>query len=339
MSGLSQPRPTASVSAVKMHMGAAKLLGLPIEDLLDAAGLRAEDLADAEARIDMDKAVRLIRRATQLCPKPSYGLFVGENFHPTKLNLVGYLVLNAETLLDAFTLFQRYQQVIGDAFLWTSDEVSGGTEFYIDQIRIPEISVVAQEFSPTALLISLRVMAQHAIVPLRAQFAHSEPTWRAEYNRIFACPIEFEATRSGFVIRHEDLNRPVIHADPSLKTRFEQLAETALNRLAENVPTSRRVAQALLRQMPGEEPEIESIAKSLAVSVRALQAALQDEGTSFKKLVGRVRQDLAENYLRDTNLSIAEVSFLVGFSEPSAFHRAFKRWTGQTPSTFRAACA
>ena len=115
--------------------------------------------------------------------------------------------------------------------------------------------------------------------------------------------------------------------------------QASLERMLGNLETdqaiSRKVSLALTRELAGNVPTVEIIAKHMATSVRSLQSVLKNERTTFKLLLAQTRQRLAEERLRDKSLSIGEVSFLIGFSEPSAFHRAFKKWTGYTPGDFR----
>ena len=326
----------ASVGAVKLHVGAALGLSLDPGPHLHAAGIDPAELEDPDGRIELARAIRLIESIAAAAPVPSYGLGLGEHFHPTKLSLVGYLVMNAESLRDALELFCRYQQVIGGAFIWRLGEPgTDGAWLEMVEMRLPAIATLAQEWSPAAIISTLRVLSAEAIAPRRACFAHAEPSWSAEYARVFRCPCEFDAGRTGLWLDDADLDKPVVHREPALQAHFQQLCERALSRLEDELPLSRRVLDALLKRVAGEEPSIAVVARDLSMSTRSLQAQLQDEGTSYKALLARARRELSEHHLRDRSMSIAEVSFLLGFSEPSAFHRAFKRWTGSTPAAYR----
>lgn len=124
-------------------------------------------------------------------------------------------------------------------------------------------------------------------------------------------------------------------SDALLRT-FEQHADAVLANIEKQGSKSHQVAQVLAERLKGSVPPLSEIAKELAMSDRNLQRALRNDGTSFQQLLDDVRRDLAIRHLANPATSAGQVGFLLGFSEPSAFHRAFRRWTGKAPGEFRA---
>ena len=326
----------ASVGGIKLHLGAAKKLGLDPAAQLAAAGIEPRELSDPDARIDLDRAVSLIQGIAGAAPVNSYGLWLGENFHPTQIGVVGHLIMNAETLRESLDLYCRFQRVVGGAFDWCRHPPQGA-ECLVEmrEMRLEGIAVLAQEWSPAAIVRTVRVLTGEPISPLWVEFEHAAPGYRAEYARVFGCPVRFNAGRTALAFVDADLDKPCIYNDPTLAAHFEQLCAQVLSRLEVESPLSRQVLDTLLKTMASGEPNISKVTKELAMSRRSVQARLQEEGTSYKDLLALARRRLAEQHLSDSAMSIAEVSFLLGFSEPSAFHRAFKRWTGVTPAAFR----
>lgn len=327
---------TASVSSIKLHLAAAAMLGINVDDVLNHSGIDPGTLNNPENRLEMDAAIEMILRIAELAPVPSYGLWLGEHFHPAKLSLTGYVIMNARDLGDALAIFCRFQRVIGDAFSWEIDDSQENqVSMVLKKVSLGKASQLGQEWSPTALLVTAGILTGQPIRPLLVEFSHAKPEWHAEYDRIYHCPIRFGQPQTAMHFRREDFSLPVMHADPELAEQLQISLQRHLDKLQLAPSCSRRVSEILLRSMAGELPTVTQVARELAQSTRSLQASLQQEGTSFKQLLGSTRETLARDYLRDPGLSIAEISFLLGFSEPSAFHRAFRKWTGETPGYYR----
>jgi len=131
------------------------------------------------------------------------------------------------------------------------------------------------------------------------------------------------------------LNWPILTSNAALLPLFEQEAEVMLEAIHQTQSHTRQVVQAIAHQLKGELPTIQAIAHKLTISVRQLQRELKTEGTSFQKLLDKTRQELAVRHLKNPMTPINDIAFLLGFSDPSAFNRAFKRWTGNTPRSYR----
>lgn len=331
---------TASVASARFHLNAATELGLDASEALRLAELSWADLEDPDRRLPLANVGRVVAWVSGNCPEPSYGLWLGRNFHPAKLSLVGYVMLNARTVGDALARFEKYKRVVGDGFT-VETEPAGPAQhlFALNKLNLGGLARVVQEWHQAATVTCMRVLSGQDVRPIRACFSHPEPEWRSEYDDLFQCPLEFESDRTALLLRQRDLDLRVRHADSLLEGHFLRLAEAVLGRLDGNASMSRRVSETLLEWLPQGEPRVADVARHLAVSVRTLQAALKAEGTSYRSLLSDLRLRLSRGHLKDARVSIAEVSFLVGFSEPSAFHRAFKRWAGQTPQAYRASLA
>ncbi len=170
---------------------------------------------------------------------------------------------------------------------------------------------------------------------IEARFKHKAPQDVSEYKRIFNFPVSFGKSTNALLFDKKYLELPVVLPDKELLYVFENHAEDVLIKLSNNESITRKVSSFLVKMIHDKPPTLETVAKKFFMSVRKLQLLLENEGTTYKNILNTIRKELAFNYLRDNQISVAEVSYLLGFSEPSAFHRAFKKWTGKTPGNYR----
>jgi AraC-like DNA-binding protein len=171
-----------------------------------------------------------------------------------------------------------------------------------------------------------------------AFFMHAEPRNTDEYAVSFPSgSVRFSAPWNGFSIPRAYLDRPVESADPKLHVLISQHADALLAELPRAKTVSEHVRELISKALAGGAPGIDSVAHELTMSPRTLSHRLEQENTSFKQLVEEMRQRLALRYVAWSDLPLSEIAFLLGFSQSAAFHRAFKRWTRQTPLEYRRA--
>jgi AraC-like DNA-binding protein len=173
------------------------------------------------------------------------------------------------------------------------------------------------------------------VTPLLVQFSYRQPGDVKEYERFFGAPLEFGSLTSSFLLRSEDLTRRLVVADPTLVGYLETLADQKLASIGTERSLRDRVRRALWSELSERTPTLETIARSLGVSARTLQRQLRQEGVTFAKLLAELRREMAPSLLRDGQNSVSEVAFLLGYEDPSAFRRAFQRWFGRSPRSFR----
>jgi len=180
-----------------------------------------------------------------------------------------------------------------------------------------------------------RVATRTTWSPAEVRFAHRAPRDSREHERLFAAPVRFATGENALVLPAALLDLPCHRTDPSLLSLLDRYAADRLG-VPRPATFADRAREALAEELQGGHVTARGLAVRLSVSVRTLHRALAAEGTSHRRLLNQLRLDIAERHLMDDRMSVAEIAFLVGFSEISAFHRAFKRWTGRTPVTFRA---
>lgn len=172
-------------------------------------------------------------------------------------------------------------------------------------------------------------------VPLEVRFPHCAPADISEHQQLFGCKIQFGWERTELVFALELLDTPLVKADPALQAILEAQVVAVIEKLPKGEATTDAVRRHLASELGKGQPTLEQIALRLHMSSRTLRRYLDEEGTSFRQILSEVRRELASRHSSEGRLAIGEIAFLLGFSEPSAFHRAFKQWTGHAPLTYR----
>lgn len=182
--------------------------------------------------------------------------------------------------------------------------------------------------------VTLRNLTGRTIEPREITFGHRAPADLGEHRRVFGRDVQFGAADNRLAFLTPDLDAAVRSSNPALLEVFERHANAVIDELDPQGPVSRRVVRLLSERVKGITLTLDEVASELAMSARSVQRALRAEGTSYQLLLDDVRRELAVRHLAGRGTSAAEVAFLTGFSEPSAFSRAFRRWTGSTPGEF-----
>jgi AraC-like DNA-binding protein len=313
----------------------AEAHGLDRDELMRAAGLTEEELADADARISMVKVWSVWRAAIERSSDPGLGVQIGTTADARSLGLVGYSMLYSTNLREALQRLQRYGRILSDATKFQVEE--DGDRVALTFAPAPKLDSLihpaASRFS--ALLTISREITHHDIVPLEVHFSFARPTDTSSYRDCFRSTLEFESTTPKVVLRGSDLDLPVVTRDPNLGNYLEQLAEGTLGSLESTSSFADQVRRTLWLKLSSGRPDLDTIASSMSTSVRTLQRRLEAEGTSFAALLDAFRRKMAEQLLRDPALAVYEIAFLLGYSEPSTFFRACRRWYGASPRQLR----
>jgi AraC-like DNA-binding protein len=173
------------------------------------------------------------------------------------------------------------------------------------------------------------------IDPVEVAFTYPQPEATGEHFRVFRCPLKFAQPVSRISFRLADASRPFSAANRELAISSDQILDGLIKELHRGDIVD-QVKRAIIDDLPSGAPGEENIAKRVCVSARTLQRKLADEGTNYRTLLLEVRRTLAEQYIADKSIPLAEISYLLGFSDASSFSRAFKKWTGNPPAEFRA---
>lgn len=296
-------------------------------------------LAHPHERLPGSSAARLWDAAIALTGDPLLGLHLTEHYRTGALSILGYVILNCRTGLEVLERLARFAALLNDGIHVRTSvdgplvvvhfETSGTVGDALADDDRQEMETMA-----AGVVLTLRRVVDRPFVPAQVWFRHAAQGPVAEYHRIFGAPVRFGQAEHRVALPHADLAVPIPTADPTLLQLFETHAAERLGTLTQRGETTQRVLRLLVSGLTGTAPDLERVARALATSARQLQRTLHDEGTSFQALLDEVRRDTALARLRTPGATASEVALLLGFSEASAFTRAFRRWTGTTPSAW-----
>ncbi len=327
---------TILVRSVRKIADAADARGVRAEELYRAVNLDPSLLDDPDNRIPFSQFVALYENAARLTGDDAFGLHVGEISTPELFDVLGYVVINSPTLGEALNRLVRYHSIWSDGALFRLD-VSGSraclTYEYAESQGSPRRHDCEMTFS-IAVSFARRVTGVDW-APVEVSFQHPKPQSTDEHRRIFRAPVLFSRPSNDLILDSALLGLPITMADPGLCDILDRQARELLARLPHEDSLANQVRGLLTETLKAGDSRLETLSQRFGVSPRTLQRRLRDEGTSHQELLDEVRKELSKRYLMEPELAICEVAYLLGFSEPSAFHRAFRRWTGITPKAFR----
>lgn len=305
------------------------------EDVCEAAGLDPSLLGDRSARIPTMQLVKLYECAARLTKDPSFGLHVGARNDFRMLGTYGYLLMHSPTLGDALHRAARYSSIWSDGVV-TRFETEGSTARFIWEYADRSITDSRHNCEGTCLSCAkfVRLLTGGHWKPREVRFHHAMPKDVSEHRKMFEAPVQFRAPANELIFDKAALAFASRGADPELGEVLVQHAEHLLAACKEETLIG-RAESALYGSLRNGRLGLDCIAHSMGMSTRSLQRALNNEGISYQGLLANVRRELAQRYLEETAKSIKEIAFLLGYSHPSEFHRAFRSWTGIPPRSYR----
>ena len=314
-------------------------LGIDGGGALRAAGIDLASCADADARIPMAKLHAAWEAIAAQTGRIDAAIVAAGHYDPNDYGLLGFVVMTCATIDEAMGHFVRY---IG---LWTDEPgfVRDGASVRATYRHAFPDSVgkrISTESAFVQIVHGTRALTGLHTTPRAVRFTHTAPADRRSYEQYFGCPVEFAAPVNEVEFRPEDLAQPFTRSDAKLGAFLRETANRAVaRREVDDASPVERARTILAEELARSLPSIRTVARRMATSPRTLRRRLAETGTSFRKLLDETRAELARAYVRDRRIPLTEVAFLLGFSEPSTFHRAFKRWTKTTPMLWRARAA
>lgn len=312
-------------------------------DYLADQGIDAEALLSEAAPTQTDQRLQrypvarwcaLLERASIKLNDPLLGLHLGQTIETRHLGMLGYVLLACGTLAGALQRLERYNRLLYDVNALRL-ETGSDTVAMIWGTEHGRPGPLADETAITALVKFARdITGQADLAPRVIEFINPQPPDLTPYTGWFGCPVRFEQDSTRVVLPLSLLTLPLRQPDPALIAALEAQAESLLAELPDEdfIARSRQVISRLLRE---GEPGLDPVATELHLSPRTLHRRLEAEGWNYRQLLADTRLALAKEYLIDERLSLPEIALVLGYSEQSAFNRAFKQWTGETPRRWR----
>lgn len=308
--------------------------GFDAKAILARAGIPETALDDIRQRFPKRNLEASWQVASEVTGDPAIALRVSTLVKANTLGIIGYLAAASESVRTAFELVKDLTPLLWEGFecaLESDDEVafircSTGCN--------PPASRFTIEYAIGLTVTMSRVLGATRSAPLEARFSHSAPAYADEYERILGLPIRFDAGEDGVLYPLSMLDSLNPSADATLRQLLERYAADQLAKLPTGARFSQRVHACILSMLPLGNLAADTVAAQFSISNRTLRRRLHEEATSYQEILDDVRTELACEYLTKEKRRIDEVAFLLGFTDPSAFTKAFRRWTGQTPADF-----
>ncbi len=306
--------------------------GLDAPEVLRRIGLKQEHLAEKDLRTPHSAQISFWAVMEEVSGDPDIGMHLGESMPILKGQVLEYLFLSSETFGEGLKRALSYQRLLSDAVKANLDQDETG--YFVGNITFTRGLRHLSECVVIAVLKFFEYVTEGRFKPLMICFEHAAGENPAEYERIFPCPVSFEHKGNRIYFTEECLSIQSSHAEPDLLKLHEQLANEHVAKL-EKQDFIAKVNRLIGELLESGNANLETVAERLNIKPRSLRTKLTEVDTNFNQLLADYRCNLAKKLLARTDETIDEIVYLTGFSEPSTFYRAFKRWVGQTPVEYR----
>jgi AraC-like DNA-binding protein len=322
----------------------AKRRGVDIDKLIRAHGIEPRSIMeDPDFMIPSLTLRALWKQSHELSRDPLLGMHAAQVVPENAYPVTDHLVRVAANVSDAFLSVSRYWKVTIPSLQMSFNSGAAGSVFELSSVTPSGVEIPREmiEYTFAIVLQRIRQFSTKDWAPVRVEFNDEYAPGPKEHERVFRCPVTFGAETNRVYIDKETLEIKQFASDPSLFTLLTRFADQELRRINQSGEPDAieiddvqgRVRHALEAALSTSDISVEAIATKLAMSSRTLQRKLEAEGTSYQEVLDRLRMELAERFLKQRALgkmTVDDISFLLGFSEPSAFYKAYKRWTGKS---------
>jgi AraC-like DNA-binding protein len=328
---------TISIRVVQALVDAVERAGFPRNELLRAAGLEAAQLDAAEARVPRREVCRICEIVLDLTGDPAFGLHWSERLTDSAFVPISYLMAHAPSLGEGFASLSQFGPLLSDDPGFDLVEHDGKVTLRYRVLAGESLRM--QRFAAEMVVASFYRIVRHTCAgsqPEQVSFEYAAPDYHQEYARVFDQAARFEQPFTGIVFDRALLNVTSTRGDAGVHEALRSLAERRMSRLTQHIPYALRVRELLVERGWSQRIDMKSAARVLGLSVRSLRRRLASEGKSYNDIEKHALAIVAQRLLRDEQRTIQETAHEMGFSDTTTFHRAFKRWTGTTPSAYQA---
>jgi AraC-like DNA-binding protein len=317
------PRRLVAVSEARGASMSALLRGLSIDPAV---------LEDAEAFVPIAVLYELWERAIRSLDAPALPLWVAQAMRLEDLHVTGFAIATASTGREAFQRAMRYSNLLTNSASWRLEESGDLAEVRFDRDGPRPLGTrVDVECALASVVHAIRQVGRDDFAPLRIRFRHRASFDLGAHREHFDCPLDFGAEMDAIVMRRSQLDGTPRSMNPAMGAFFESYANSLLHRLEPDTSLARRVREAIMAELPSGGVSMHTVAKRMRTSERTLRRQLAAENVIFRDLVEDIRKRRAEQLLAERALTLTDIAFALGYSEASAFSRAYRRWTGCAP--------
>ena len=329
-----QPGRTTAIGSYGMAISRAlQASGIDSARVFRAVGLPVSMTNDPLTRLPTAKLTQLYRACVEVTNNPYFGLIVARHMHISNMHALGYALAASATLMDYCRRLERFFRLVSQAARISIAE--NGNEVHLGFDYLTEISSETEDAFFAFTVSSMRLLYRRKFRPLRVELHRPMPReGAAPYEDLFRAPVQFSCTNGLIVFDRNDLLQELDGSCPELAQVNDIIAINYLAKLDKSdVITG--VTQKIIEMLPVGDCNRDKVANALCMSPTTLQLKLSQRGTNFQQLLDDTRKDLAISYIRQGSRSVTEITFLLGFTDTSNFTRAFKRWTGMSPTEFK----
>jgi AraC-like DNA-binding protein len=328
--------PTASGAIARAAYARALEARLEVAPLLKSSHLTSQQIKNSQYRIPVKNQIQFLRVVADELPDPYLGIHIAEGIELREMGLVYYVIASSETLGDALRRLARYSGITNEGVRITCHEGKDITVKF-EYVGVSRLGDRQQIECFVEILVRIcRQLTGRSLSPRIVKLNHRRTELPAGIKKVFGCNVIFGSDVDEVVFSRHAKSIATVNADPYLNSLLERYCEEALsNRRLQSGTWRLKVENAIVPLLPHGQAKLGEIAQRLGVSQRTLMRLLASEKCTFSEILDALRLDLAKSYLREENLPMSEVAWLLGFAEVSAFFHAFKRWTGKTPRHLR----
>jgi AraC-like DNA-binding protein len=330
------------VVKIAMIVNALAAEGVRTEDALAGVRLSESEISSPATRVSLNEALQCYHNAVELSHDPFFAFHAGLRFHVSSYGMYGFAILSSTNFRQTMRFAVKYHQLATPLTEISFKEQDGVGILLFTTLPHPRVDarlfrfLVEMQFG-VCLSLNRDIMGP-SFMARELHCTYRTPTGASNYSKMFGCPVLFDQPDNGFVFDSSWLDETPKLGNEITYKEIVGLCDSLIEEFELRIGLVGKVRQLLLVNLL-RPSSFDDVAKRLNMSTRTLRRKLRDENTSFRKVLDELRRDMAIKYLRDTDLTIEDVSHAMGFSEVTGFRHAFRRWTKATPHHFRAISA
>ena len=307
------------------------------DDLLEPLGMVPNAPIDPKKMVSSDAYYVFFEALADRDPEGvSLPLRIGASMRSDEYGAFGLAWKSAPSLRGSYERSERYGRVLGSAEAYTLEQTTDGWFFNLEKAGDGRRGMqLSNEASMSAVDVISKEVSTAPFQPIAVYFKHERRGDPSVYTNHFGCPVHFQSGRDALLLNENQIDAPNKLGDLNIVSFFDKHLEQELASVDDDQSLEQAVRREVTKVLCEGVPTLSFIASELGIGGRTLQRRLSSNGRSFQGVVDLARKDLAKRLLKETQYSLAEIAFLTGFAEQSGFTRAFKRWAGQTPRSYR----
>jgi len=309
--------------------------GFHASAILPGTGVELSAVADPEYKLNLNQQNAIYKNAVRVSKIKDLGLLHGERILLSHMGIVGYAIQSSTDLKQALRLLIRYIPMVGS--LMDFQLRADGEMMSLIATNISargQVRQFALEEHLASIDSILKMITGNRFRATKVCFDYPPPAYFSRYIEVFKCPVEFSCPKTEYIFHARMLDLDDIFADPVTARACEKKCDAIIDRMSRAGSYVDQIRRVIL-MLPCESRNLTAVADEMNTTTRSLRRKLSAEKTTFQKLLDEIRLELATDYLRNTRLTLEDIAPLLGFSDASNFRHAFKKWTGELPSSFR----